>query len=359
MENDRIRSLREEMGMATVKLDQVLTLPSHITHHIFGKERNTLIKSALKEISHTGKLIMAQPFLDPELQNSYQIRPELTILLNDKKNLPVYIPQEYLSERYAEYPNGHSFAEFSRHIPVPCVVKVSSSSSGNGVRICRTALELENVRKEYVAVSGTIIVEKMIEVARNFGIQFGIPFDPTMSMEIIGVSEQLTTPEGEFIGGIIDPQKVPPEIEHMQKVLLDRVLPIIRNMGWYGIGGFDVLIDTNGQSFITDPNFRMTGMTAYLCQVRNGSIRTPMMSFSGTFKGTEEEFRQHIMPLATEGASHQMLHVIALTRHEDMFYINAAMLFNPQKYSLQKNARQLTGLGLESRALRMLGTSRA
>ena len=347
--------LKNELGIVYVEQDQIITLPTGITHSIVGKQRNTLIKQALRELSDYGSLVMAQPFLDPLLQNRYQIHPELTIFLNDKKNLPTYVPQEYLPERYGEYASGRAFSTSQDHLPVPCVVKVSSSSSGDGVRLCRTAGQLEKAKKEYAFVSGSIIVEQFIKVDQNFGIQFGIPCHRCKDVEIIGVSEQLTSPEGEFIGGIIDPQRLFAEIDGINRLLLERVLPSVREMGWYGVGGFDVLIDKDGKFYMEDPNFRMTGMTPYLCEARNGVIRESMVSFIATFQGSEEEFLRTIVPLARNGSPAQMIHVLALTHHGDTFRMNAAMYFEQEEVeSVQRNAQQLVNLGLESKALRKL-----
>ena len=175
------------------------------------------------------------------------------------------------------------------------------------------------------------------------------------NVEIIGVSEQLTTPEGEFIGGIIDPLRLFPEIDGINRLLLDRVLPTVREMGWYGIGGFDVLIDKDGKFYIEDPNFRMTGMTPYLCEARNGIIRKSMVSFIATFQGNKEEFQRNFVPLAREGDFAQMVHIIALTHHGDTFRMNAAMYFEQEEEkSVQRNAQKLVGLGLKSKALRKL-----
>lgn len=353
------RILKDSLGVACAERDNVITLPAHITHGIVGKERNTMIKQALRDLSGHGDLVMAQPFLDPQLLDRFQIHPELTIFLNDKKNLPAYVPQAYLPERYGDYVSGSAFAASSNQIPVPCVVKVSSSSSGDGVRICRTADQLEKAKNEYASVSGTIIVEQFIQVAQNFGIQFGIPSDNKKKVEIIGVSEQLTTPEGEFIGGIIDPLRLFPEIDGINRLLLNFVLPAVREMGWYGVGGFDVLIDKDGKFFMEDPNFRMTGMTPYICEARNGIIRKSMVSFIATFQGTEEEFQRTFVPLAREGGQAQMVHVIALTQHEGTFRMNAAMYFDQEdEQSVQRNTQRLIGLGLESKALRKLSENR-
>jgi len=355
MDSRIVSLLKEEMGLAYPPPTNILTLPSYITPDIFGEARNVLLKMALKTITNRKQFVMAQPYTDDDLSDRYRIPTACTVWLNDKKNLPSYVPHLYLPERYAEYANGVAFAASGNPLPLPCVIKVSSSSSGDGVRICRTAAEIQEAKTEYASIVGTIIVEQCISVVRNFGIQFGIPYASEKEIEIIGVSEQLTTPAGEFIGGVIDPLRLFPEIDGINRLLLQYVLPTVRSMGWYGIGGFDVLIDKRGRFFIGDPNFRMTGMTAFLCQARNGVIRKSVASFTAVFKGTEEEFRRNIVPIAREGDPHQLVHLISLTHHDDSFRMSAAMYFEQEDpTSIQRNARRLMRLGLNSKALQKL-----
>lgn len=346
--------LKNELGVVYPEQKNIATFPSQITHNIVRKERNALIKKSLSELSTEGNLIMAQPFLDSEMQNHFQIPAELTILLNDKKNLPEYVPEQYLAKRYAEYQGGKAFATSSDTLPIPCVVKVSSSSSGDGIRICKTAEQLESAKKEYAAIFGSIIVEQFIEIAKNYGIQFGIPFNQSKEVEIIGVSEQLTTPEGEFIGGVLDPLKLFHLDDEIKKAFLEHILPTVRDMGWYGVGGFDVLVEKSGKFYMADPNFRMTGMSPYIFQARNGIIKKPMASFIATFEGTLEEFKSKIIPIAKEGSPNQMVHVIALTRHQNTFRMNAALYFD-QESDVQNHAKHLISLGIDSKALRKLG----
>ncbi len=355
LEESAVHLLQKELGVFYVNQKKLLSLPGHITPDITGKERNSLIKSALEDITESGRLVMAQPFQGPLIQKQFQFAPDQTIWLNDKMNLPLYVPQEYLPERYAEYENGQDFAETRKELPVPCVVKVSSSSSGDGVRICLTAAQLEKAKREYAARGGSIIIEQFVEYTQNFGIQFGISHDKNIPIDLIGVSEQLTTPEGEFVGGIVDPAELFPKIDGVNHLLLEKILPAVREMGWYGIGGFDVLIDRDGRPYMEDPNFRMTGMTAYLCEARNGVIQKPMVSFNATFKGTERDFIQNIVPFAREGDPRQMIHIIALTHHDDIFRMSAAMYFDPQRHdSISQNAAKFIELGLESKAFKKL-----
>lgn len=345
--------LRDDLGVSLVEGDRVLRLPEAIGPEIVGEPRNALVKQALRSLVPDGALVMAQPYDDLGLQDRFQLPAELTIWLNDKMHLRSVVPAEYLPERYAVFGSGSSFADYAGGVPLPCVVKVSSSSSGDGVRICRTRRQLLNAQREYADIRSSVLVQEYIDVACNFGIQFGIPSDRGVPVEIIGVSEQLTTPEGEFIGGIVDPHRLMPTIDGVNDLLLQVVLPAVRELGWYGVGGFDVLIDRRGRYFITDPNFRMTGMTPYLCEARNGRIRKRMVSFSGMFRGDAEAFRRAILPLAVEGHPEQMLHLIALTRHGDTYRMGGAVLFDDDA-EVTPSAQRLLRKGFASKALEKL-----
>lgn len=346
--------LRNELGWMRSSLDHI-ALPHAINHRITGNERNRLIKAALTNRITSGRLIMAQPYLDEGIRSLFSLPPTLSIWLNDKKNLPHYIPSTFLPERYAEFPDGGSFARSSIVILLPCVVKVSSSCCGDGVRICETAAQLEQARREFGSIHSTIIVEERIDLTRSFSIQFGIPSNPTQEIELIGVSEQLTTPEGAYIGGIVDPSKLTARIDGINDLLLTQILPTVRELGWYGIGGIDILVDRQERFFVVDPNFRMTGMTPFLCDARNGKVKKCMASFVGTFKGDTVTFLRVLGHLAREGSPAQRIHIIALTQHDRTFRMSAALLFeHDEQHLVPSYAGELLALGLESRALKKL-----
>ncbi|OGJ79690.1 hypothetical protein A2412_01945 [Candidatus Peribacteria bacterium RIFOXYC1_FULL_58_8] len=345
--------LREDLGMAPARR-QPIVLTSTINETLSGPQRNRSIVRALSGILAPKKFVMAQPYMDTCLQTRFALPPALTLWLNDKVNMPRYVPPAFLPERYAECANGRAFAASPSTFPTPCVVKVSSSSSGDGVRICRTEEELRNAQREFAKVKTGIIVDEHVEAVRNFGIQFGIPSDPAQEIELIGVSEQLTTPEGAFIGGLVDPDNLFARIDGVNDLLLHHVLPAVREMGWYGIGGFDVLVDSRNRFFIVDPNFRMTGMTAFLCTARNGTVRKCMASFVGTFEGNRTDFVRAIAPLARPGAR-QRLHIVALTHRNGTFRMSAALLFGrDEEHEVPRLAGEFLALGLQSRALERL-----
>lgn len=345
--------LRDELGVSIADDGHILRMPAIIGPEIEGNQRNTLVKEALLSLTDHGALVMAQPYDDVILNNRFQFPSDLTIWLNDKVHLRYIVPSEYLPDRYAVFINGADFAQYAQKLPLPCVVKVSSSSSGNGIRICRTRRQLLNTQREFSMIRSSILVQEYIAVTRNFGIQFGIPSDRRFPVEIIGVSEQLTTSEGEFIGGIVDPDRLMPEIDGVNDLLLQVVLPSVRDRGWHGVGGFDVLVGRNNRFYITDPNFRMTGMTPYLCEARNGRIRKRMISFNGAFRGDMASLRRVIVPFAVEGHPDQLLHLIALTRHRDTFHMSGAMLFD-EDAEVAPYAARLLRLGFESKVFKKL-----
>lgn len=345
--------LKDEIKAPVIPREQIISLPESINPNVTGRQRNLMVRKALTEVATPGKLIMAQPFLDPALRPYLQISPDLSIWLNDKKNLPTYIPKKYLPERYVSFEDGQAFSDGTQNLPFPCVVKVSSSASGDGVRICQTALDLLKAKKEFARIRGTIIVEEYIHIAHNVGIQFGIPVNRSLPIEIVGINEQLTTPEGEYLGAIVDLREKLPLVEDIYRVLLDIILPQVREKGWYGVGDLDVLIREDGKFYFIDGNFRMTAMTAYLYQIRNGGIRNSLATFTGTFSGSEADFRRLVLPIAQCGKEEQRIHIITLTVHRDGYHFNAGMLFEDRQ-EIASAALSLGKIGIQSAVLKRL-----
>lgn len=345
--------LKHDLQASVISEKQIITLPEGITANVTGRRRNYMIKKALEQIATQGKLVMAQPFLDRELERYFQIPPDLSVWFNDKKNLPAYIPTAHLPERYASFDNGKNFSEDGQNFPFPCVVKVSSSASGDGVRICRTSEDLSKAKKEFIRIRGTIIVEEYIQSAYNVGIQFGIPSNASQPIEIIGINEQLTTAYGEYLGAVVNFHEKIPFVDMIYHVMLSTILPYVRRSGWYGVGDLDVLIREDGHFYFIDCNFRMTAMTAYLYQIRNGDIRNSIATFTGTFAGAVADFRGKILPIAQHGTEKQRIHIMTLTAHNDGLHFNAGMLFEGRR-GIASAAFSLSRLGIRSVALKRL-----
>ncbi|MBI2426221.1 MAG: ATP-grasp domain-containing protein [Candidatus Kerfeldbacteria bacterium] len=343
--------LKNELGVSVIPREHTLTFPEEINADLSGSKRNTAIRSALQKMLETRSLVMAQPYLEPETENLYHIPPQLTNYLNDKMNLASYIPTQYLPKIERTYANGLEFSQDVYAFALPCVVKVSSSSSGDGVRICQTQQDLQDAKRDFQCIHGRILIEEFIPAPLNICVQFGIPWDAHMSIEVIGYHQQLTSTKGEFLGGIVRPSLPAPSFDQISSLLLNTILPRVREMGWYGVGGLDVLIARDGRFYFIDPNFRMNATTAYLFHVKNGKIRTPVLSFIGLYKGTFDEFRKVIAPIATEGSAQQRISIVSLTKN-GVFRFHAGLLFNGEnEQDLSESAKHLLDLGISSRAL--------
>lgn len=340
----------EELGVPLISRENVISLPPEINAALAGPERNKIVKSSLKNLVTPGSLVMTQPFLDLALHDTYQLPPDLIINLNDKYNRDLYIPQKNLPKKYASFGNGQEFVDFV-DVPVfPCVVKVTSSSSGDGVRICRNEADLASAKKTFGAIRGKIVIEEFIQAIHNLGIQFGIPHDKTKPIEIIGHNEQLTTDQGDYLGGVVNPHLSIEALDKIHELLLKEALPKVRAMGWYGVGGIDVLINSDNNFYFIDPNFRMTAAFTYVYLVRNKKIDKPIVSFTGIFHGSRDEFLSKIGKFAKSGSQDQMMSVIALTHEDNTYRFNAGMFFDQQE-TVKENVRNLLDLGIESTVL--------
>ena len=343
--------LRKYSDIPFIPKKQIITLPSTINERTPDLKKNKLIAEALlKEISHRN-LIMAQPMMDERLLNEYQMDPKLSIWLNDKKNLDQYVSPEFLPKRYAQFRNGQDFFDLTEKMPLPCVVKISASSSGEGTRICLNSLDFKKAKKDFKKRTGTLFIEEYISYVHNFGFQFGIPFNKKRSPHIIGYNHQVTAEDGEFLGGFIFKGEKHRKIEKIKKFIIKEILPKIQKMGWYGVGGLDVLLKSNGKFFIIDSNFRTTGMTAYIFLTKNNLIAKSIVSFTATFRGTKEEFTDKVLSL--NKGKDKVLTIVSLSKRGNEYRFNAALLFNKKEETPQL-AAFLIERGIKSEILRML-----
>ncbi|MCA9327586.1 hypothetical protein KDA14_03600, partial [Candidatus Saccharibacteria bacterium] len=155
---------------------------------------------------------------------------------------------------------------------------------------------------------------------------------------------------GAFLGGIIEDFTVPPALEGAVQHILQDVIPKVRERGWYGIGGFDVLIDEFGKAYFIDANFRMTGMSAYHFLIDRGIIRRPMMSIMGTFVGTESALRTVLAPFAAKKTRSRFLKLICLSRNNTTWRFNAALEYSDENELLNR-VELLLSAGVQSEAL--------
>lgn len=347
---DFVWGLMEDLGVLNVDKKNIITLPKLANRKVKGGERNKMLKQALVDISHPGKLVMAQPYLDTRLKTKYAIPSHRIVWLNDKHNMNAFIPWQYITKTYDEFLDGECFEDSADQIALPCVIKVSSSSAGDGVRICFTEDDIEKAKEDFSHLEGMIIVTELVDVKRNFGVQFGIPADEDKPMEIIQWHEQLTDKNGSFVGGIIEPNQNNSIFKPLSRLILQDILPEVRRKGWFGIGGFDVLMSKDERFYFVDPNFRMTGMSVYDLLAQNKEIKKPLLSFSGTYSGSQTDFKNLMAKIARVGSTEQKLFLTALTEHDGVFRFNSALLFD-DRADIPKLSRELIGSGIQSQVL--------
>lgn len=341
-----ILAFLRDLGVLQIDDSRIIRLPSNITADQLGTERNKRIINALKDRVADNSLIMAQPYLDPSLQDKYQLSPENTIRMNDKMSMYDYIPEQYLPALLGRYSSGNMFANEFKNF-APCVVKVTSSSSGDGVRVCTSAADFLRAQTDFCKVNGEILVQEYIQAQENIGVQFGIPSDREKPIEVLGLSRQITTKEGEFMGGVVlKDDRVP---EQITRALLTEILPAVRERGWYGIGGLDVLIDDNERFVFIDPNYRITAMTAYVYQMLNNVVSKNMLTMTARFTGNKDALRK----IAEKNGSSQLLSLIALREDADGMQFNGALLFEDES-SLMENANLAVEAGVNSAVLNAL-----
>jgi ATP-grasp domain len=150
----------------------------------------------------------------------------------------------------------------------PYLIKTSHGLSGEGTYIIKNASDLnyclEELRKYLdIKLLSTIIVSEFVENAlENYCVQFYV--SKTGQITLIGTTRQLVTSEGNYLGGLIN-------YRYDTKKFFEMIAAIGRyahQQGYFGVIGFDVLENQEGQLYVIDANFRVNGSTP-LCLQRH------------------------------------------------------------------------------------------
>ena len=109
----------------------------------------------------------------------------------------------------------------------------------------------------------TIVVSQFIKnVVQTYCVQFYV--NKAGDITLIGTTSQLVTPEGNYLGGLIHYR------DDMSKFfeMIAAVGQYAHQQGYFGVIGFDVLEDKDGQLYAIDANFQVNGSTP-LCLQRH------------------------------------------------------------------------------------------
>jgi hypothetical protein len=140
----------------------------------------------------------------------------------------------------------------------PYLVKTSHGLSGEGTYIIRSASDLNYCREEirkYLKINllETIIVSEFVKhEVHNYCVQFYV--NQQGAIALIGVTQQLVSAEGNYLGGLIDYTNDLSQFTH----LIAAVGHYAHQQGYFGVIGFDVLEDRDGKLTRSMPIFALT-----------------------------------------------------------------------------------------------------
>ncbi len=222
----------------------------------------------LDDLSHSerfDKLITLFPFdrLKPEKHaidsdTHYRLLSKVTLA-----ELGVQCP------KYESY-NLHTCSLEDIQLPqFPYLIKTSHGLSGEGTYIIKSLSDLNYCLEEInkyldIKLLDRIIVSEFIKnEVQNYCVQFYV--NKAGEKTLIGTTSQLVTPEGNYLGGLIDYRNT-----DMSKFfeMIAAIGQYAYKHGYFGVIGFDVLEDKDGQFYAIDANFRVNGSTP-LCLQRH------------------------------------------------------------------------------------------
>lgn len=154
----------------------------------------------------------------------------------------------------------------------PYLIKTSHGLSGEGTYIIRSYADLHyclEELKKYLKINllKTIIVSEFVQhEVNNYCIQFYV--DKQGGISLIGVTQQLVSSEGNYLGGFIDYYD---DLSQFSD-LIAAVGQYAYQQGYFGVIGVDVLEDKDGQLYAIDANFRINGSTP-LCLQRHELLK--------------------------------------------------------------------------------------
>jgi ATP-grasp domain len=150
----------------------------------------------------------------------------------------------------------------------PYLIKTSHGLSGEGTYIIRSQSDLNYCLTElekYLSISllRTIIVSAFVKhEVHNYCVQFYV--SKAGDITLIGVTQQLVSETGDYLGGLVDYNADLSKFLHM----IGAIAQCAHQNGYFGVIGFDILENREGELYIIDANFRINGSTP-LCLQRH------------------------------------------------------------------------------------------
>lgn len=246
---DEVMSLLEKANLEVATFPQVYHTEEEYRNllNILGRQKKKLVFNHVHPPNEVD-------------QEAYWINPKLISYLNNKANLNKIVPLDHVPKR-ATIPLSEIINGTNKLMKLPLVIKAAtnqSTGSGYDVIICRAPEDIKQACN-YFSISKTVVMEELIDIHKIFNTQFA----KTVNGQIIylGTSEQISTPSGSYLGNWIIRDNEPP------KSVLDlgrSIMECACDLGFIGIGGFDIALSKDNRVLAIDLNFRLNGSTPAL-----------------------------------------------------------------------------------------------
>ncbi|RPF56694.1 L-aspartate--L-methionine ligase LdmS [Abyssicoccus albus] len=278
------------------------TVPSNV--HTFTDRQS--YESLLTQLTHDGQntiqfqYIHDDSILDP---SHYTIDKQIFIDLNNKSKIHQFVDPKHLPKRLI-IPH-HTLEETLKTWNYPFVIKPGDerpTAGGYGVMICYNDEDLYDAKQRIEACStesDLLIIEQFITPVENYCIQFATTDDGQITY--LGAAKQIIDDHGFYKGN--------ESIETIDQDIIDIGYDIMKKgveYGFFGIAGFDVLVDESNNAYVIDLNFRVNGSTALL--LLKEQLNSNYQKFINYFSpGNNEQFYQlikryveagHLFPLS-------------------------------------------------------------
>lgn len=232
--------------------------------NIYTFNNQSSYEDLIQRLAHEqGRKIYFQYIHDEAIldKSYYALDKDLFVALNNKSRIPEWTNGKYLPQR--EIVKIEAFEDKIQHWDYPFVIKPGDdlpTAGGYGVMICYNDDDLNKALKrikEATADTHTLIIEQKINEVANYCVQFA--YSETIGIQYIGSATQLTNEYG-FYSGNENAHDVPEKVIQAGREIMENGV----KLGFFGIAGFDLLVDDQGEVFAIDLNFRQNGSSSML-----------------------------------------------------------------------------------------------
>lgn len=284
---DRLQQLFEIVGRS-------------ISSHIYKFHNQETYEEVFNQIVNKEKKKIYFQYIHSEdviTDDCYAVDKEVFVALNNKARIPEWTNHKYLPER--EIVSINDFKARIKDWSFPFVIKPGDdlpTAGGYGVMICYNEEDLEKATQRIFEASDAtdnLIIEQKIEAVKNFCVQYA--YSEELGIQYLGTAHQITNEYG-FYAGNENVHDVPQQVIDAGREIMENGV----KLGFFGVAGFDLLLDEHGDVFAIDLNFRQNGSTSML--LLQDELNPNYQKFYSYFsKGDNEKFFNTILKYVKQG----------------------------------------------------------